>query len=143
MVKKTDPSKIYFILSFICFALFGILFGASSLRAENNTPIIPTEPLATIYKQSITQPLNKAASESTDPDIAKFSQNLIKSYELDKQKNSFNDEDPSSLSNLLPDIFTINKKALTAPLQQAGKLIKDKDISEFYYRFISTLGIEK
>lgn len=34
------------------------------------------------YQNALLGPLNKAASEVKDPEIAVFSQNLIKSYEL-------------------------------------------------------------
>ena len=138
-----NPSKICFTLSLLCFISFGLLFGASTLQAQNSKPIIPTEPLTSIYKQSLIAPLNKATSEVKDKDLAKFSQNLIQSYELDKQNSTLNSDDPSSLSNLLPDIAKINKLALITPLKEAGKLIHDKELSAFYYRFLSVLGIDK
>jgi hypothetical protein len=138
---KFDRAKLCFGLSAVCFILFGILFGASSLQAQNSKPVIAAEPFTTIYKQSVSEPLNKAASESKDKGLSQFVQNLIKSYELDKRDTTVTD-DPSSLANLLPDIININRKALTAPLIQAEKLIKDKEIAEFYARFLSTLGIK-
>jgi hypothetical protein len=142
-VKRFDPSKICFSLSILCFVLFGILFGTSSIQAENSTPLIPAEPLTSIYRDSITQPLNKAAAEAKDADLSKFTKDLITSYELDKQSSTYDENDPNTLSNLLPDLFNINKKALTAPLVQAGKLIKDKEIAEFYSKFLSSIGIQK
>jgi hypothetical protein len=142
-MKKFDPGKLCLTLSALCFVLFGILFGASSIQAQNSNPVIPTEPLSTVYKQSITQPLAKAASEAKDKDLSQFTQKLINSYELDKQNTTFNGDDPSSLANMLPDLVSINKKALTTPLIEAGKIIKDKDIADFYSRFLSSLGIKQ
>jgi hypothetical protein len=133
--------KLCFILSTMCFIVFGILFGTSALQAGNGTMVIPTEPLTSIYNQSITEPLNKAVSEVSDPSLSKFSQDLIKSYNLDSHKSIESSDEMSWLANLLPDIYNINRNALTEPLIQAGKSLKDKELVEYYHRFLSILKI--
>lgn len=94
-----------------------------------------------IYKNALISPLTKATSEATDPQLAQFSQKLVNAYELDKTGANTNEQ--SSLSDLVPDLKKINKVALNMPLKEAGKQIQDKELSEFYDRFISRCGVDK
>lgn len=96
---------------------------------------------ASAYKQALISPLNKAAGEVKDPQLAGFTQKLVAAYELDKTGTNVNDQ--SNLSDLLPDLVKINKTALNMPLKEAGKQIKDKELSEFYDRFITNCGVDK
>ncbi|RPJ62923.1 MAG: hypothetical protein EHM12_03510 [Dehalococcoidia bacterium] len=94
-----------------------------------------------IYKNALISPLNKAASEVTDPQIAKFSQTLVQSYELEKTGENVNEQ--SNMSDILPDLKKIHKTAMNTPLKEAGKQIQDKELSEFYNRFITNCGVDK
>ncbi|MGA9047738.1 MAG: hypothetical protein WB588_01970 [Dehalococcoidia bacterium] len=113
----------------------------SVLRADNSQPVtMPTAEIAKVYRQALVSPLNKATSEIKDPDLASFSQKLVQSYELDK--TTANTSDQSNLSDLLPDMAKIEKNAINLPLKEAGKQLKDKDLSDFYNRFITSCGVD-
>ena len=49
----------------------------------------------------------------------------------------------SGLANLLPDVAKIHRTAMDMPLIEAGKGIKDKELSDFYQSFISSIGVGK
>ncbi len=107
----------------------------SSLSPVSAGDIIKT------YQNALLGPLNKAASEVKDPEISVFSQNLIKSYELETvgSGGAANTE----MSDLVPDIARIQKTALNTTLKEAGKQLKDKDLSDFYHSFITKCGVDK
>ncbi len=111
------------------------------IKADNSqTPPMSTTDIAKVYKQALISPLNKAISEIKDPDLASFSQKLVQSYDL--EKSTANTSDQSNLSDLLPDVAKIEKNAIDMPLKEAGKQLKDKDLSDFYNRFITTCGVD-
>ncbi len=113
----------------------------SVLKADNSqTVTMPTAEIAKAYRQALVSPLNKATSEIKDPDLASFTQKLVQSYDL--EKTAANTSDPSNLSDLLPDISKIEKNAINMPLKEAGKQLKDKDLSDFYNRFITSCGVD-
>jgi uncharacterized ferritin-like protein (DUF455 family) len=113
----------------------------SMLRADNNqSATMPTSEIAKAYKQALISPLNKATSEIKDPELASFTQKLVQSYEL--EKTTANTGDQSSLADLLPDVAKIEKNAINMPLKEAGKQLKDKELSDFYNRFITTCGVD-
>ena len=101
---------------------------------------MPTAEIAKAYRQALVSPLNKATSEIKDPNLASFTQKLVQSYDL--EKTAANTSDPSNLSDLLPDISKIEKNAINMPLKEAGKQLKDKDLSDFYSRFITSCGVD-
>ncbi|MHB8084513.1 MAG: hypothetical protein ACYDHZ_01645 [Dehalococcoidia bacterium] len=112
----------------------------SVIRADNGQPVtMPTAEIAKAYKQALVSPLNKATSEIKDPDLASFSQKLVQSYELEKTNAN---ADPSNLASLLPDVAKIEKNAINMPLKEAGKQLKDKELSDFYNRFITACGVD-
>ena len=120
--------------------VIGLLLALPSmLKADSNQDSMSAADFTKIYKNALIGPLTKATSEVKDPQLAQFSQKLVQSYELDKTGANTNDQ--SKLSDLLPDIAKINKAALNMPLIEAGKQIQDKDISDFYNRFISNCGV--
>jgi hypothetical protein len=113
----------------------------SMTKADNNqSSTMPTADIAKVYKQALVSPLNKAISEIKDPDLASFSQKLVQSYDL--ENTTANTSDQSSLSNLLPDVAKIEKNAIDMPLKEAGKQLQDKDLSDFYNRFITSCGVD-
>lgn len=107
----------------------------SSLSPVSSSDIIST------YQNSLISPLNRATSEVKDPEIAGFSQKLIKSYELEKV--GAGDASNTEISDLVPDIAKIQKTALNTTLKEAGKQLKDKELSDFYHRFITKCGADK
>lgn len=115
-----------------------------ALPAYTNADSATTVSLADFiktYQQALTGPLNKATSEVKDPEIAQFSQELVQSYELEKV--GAGDANKTELSDLVPDLAKIQKSALNTTLKEAGKQLKDKELSEFYSRFISNCGVNK
>lgn len=83
--------------------------------------------------------LQKVESEITDEDTLRYYKLLIESYDLLKLSADVND---SPLTEFLPDIDHVVKTAMTLPLQEAGKNIRDKDIAEFYQKFLKDAGWE-
>jgi len=47
------------------------------------------------------------------------------------------------MADLVPDIAKIQKNALDTTLKEAGKQLKDKEISDFYNRFLSNCGLDE
>ena len=77
----------------------------------------------------------KAASEQIkDPGTRAFYDKLVASYGLDEASGDVADD-------WLPDIDRIQRNAVSLPLQEAGKTIRDKDIASFYSRFLKESGL--
>ncbi|GEM_PF-531496 len=114
------------------------------LRADSNSQnsVSATE-FTRLYKQALIDPLNKASSEVKDPELASFSQKLITAYDLQSSKVNDSNADKSALADLLPDLGKINKAALNMPLTEAGKQLKDQELSDFYSRFLNKCGVTK
>ncbi len=112
----------------------------SMIHADGNQDGMSAADFTKIYKNALISPLTRATSETTDPQLAQFSQKLVTAYELDKTGANTNEQ--SNLSELVPDLRKITKVATDMPLKEAGKQIQDKELSEFYNRFISRCGVE-
>jgi hypothetical protein len=120
------------------------LFVASSIvQADTDMSILPIAALSKAYKQAIISPLNKASSEIKDLEIAKFFQKIITSYELNKAPENSSNEEPASLAILVPDLRKIIQAALNSQLVEAGKQIKDKELSTFYNDFMGRINADK
>jgi hypothetical protein len=131
--------------------LTGALFiGAPSLvsvagQPDNSSPpddsglteVLPD--ITKAYQEAIVSSL-RAAGEGTDEEIAQFSQQLIQGYGLEELPSEAAETEEIDLADLLPDIERINYTALTLPLQEAGKNIRDEEIAEFYYTFLKKSG---
>ena len=100
---------------------------------------VPSDNIAT-YRETIISVLQAAGDEIQDNDTAQFYQKLVQEYELDEPYTGVAPAEQSSLMELLPDIKNINQKALTLPLQEAGKNIRDEEIARFYYKFLKDAG---
>ena len=107
--------------------------------ADNITYVKLPPEVVQAYNSALTTPLNKAADEVTDPDLARFTKNLIASYSLG---TTATDKEQSAAS-LVPDMKNITKIASDSVLNEAGKNIKDKEIAEFYDSFIKSIGAGK
>jgi hypothetical protein len=114
-----------------------------SFSVDNATGDIMVSPeVAQAYNKAITDSLNKAAGEATDPDLANFTRNLIASYPIGTAKDGSQNSEQSAAS-LVPDLKTITKNASDSVLREAGKTLKDKELSDFYNSFINSIGVKK
>lgn len=115
--------------------------GCSTSAYENkNESALPAE-FPGIYKQAVTSPLERAISETNDPELAQFSQKLLQGYELDKLNTDIS-SDTGDMASLLPDIKNINKVAMETTLKEAGKTLSDPELSEFYSSFMKRIGVD-
>ncbi len=129
-----------------------ILMGALFMGPLSQTPVVgksadsspPEAPadIAETYRDALISPLQQAGDEIQDADTYQFYQKLLREYNLDKVSSEASRAEHSSLIELLPDIKNINQKALSLPLQEAGKNIQDKEIAQFYYKFLKSAGWE-
>ncbi|MEE8414300.1 MAG: hypothetical protein V3R96_07090 [Dehalococcoidales bacterium] len=94
------------------------------------------------FRDSLIAPLQKAGEEISDNDTQQFYQLLMSEYRLDETPVTVSDAEEFSLSELIPDIKHINRTALSLPLSEAGKNIKDKEIARFYYDLLKRSGWE-
>lgn len=102
---------------------------AEENNSSDNTAISTNE----VSVQDLISSLRKVRTEIHDPDTLDFFDKLVAGYDLENTAN--NDETG------LPDIKKIQETALTLPLEEAGKQIKDPDINDFYYRFLEQSGL--
>jgi Zn-dependent protease with chaperone function len=112
-------------------------------KANSNQADSAAVELTDVYRQALTVPLARAVSEVKDPQIAEFSQKLVQAYGLENAASQSNVDDASGLANLLPDVAKIHRTAMDMPLIEAGKQMKDKELSDFYQSFISSIGVGK
>jgi len=123
--------------------IVALLAGPAISKASGNQGDLPSAQFTDIYKKALTAPLNKAVGEVKDPEIASFSQKLVRAYDLENTASNSNADDASGLANLLPDVAKIHRTAMDMPLIEAGKQIKDRELSDFYQSFISSIGVGK
>jgi hypothetical protein len=123
--------------------IIALLAGPAILKANSNQTDSASVELTEVYRKALTAPLEKAVSEVQDPEIAAFSQKLIQAYGLENPASQSNVDDASGLANLLPDVAKIHRTAMDMPLIEAGKQLKDKELSDFYQSFISSIGVGK
>jgi hypothetical protein len=79
--------------------------------------------------QDLTDALNRVRSEIHDPEILAYYDKLVTSYHLE--------DTPASG---IPDIEAVQRSAMTMPLVEAGKTIKDPDLKDFYQQFLERSG---
>lgn len=123
--------------------IIALLAGPAISRANSNQADLPSAELNAVYRQALAAPLTRAVGEVKDPEIAAFSQKLVQSYGLENPTAQANVDDSSGLANLLPDVAKIHRTAMDMPLTEAGKGIKDRELSDFYQSFISSIGVGK
>jgi hypothetical protein len=123
--------------------IVALLAGPAISKANSNQVDSASAELTDVYRQALTAPLAKAVSEVKDPEIAAFSQKLVQAYGLENTASQTNTDETSGLANLLPDVAKIHRTAMDMPLIEAGKQLKDKELSDFYQSFISSIGVGK
>jgi hypothetical protein len=129
------------VLSFVAGALaatIGIIIwmnATPSARAQEGEPVQEDgSSLNSIYFRELDEELNKAGDKIQDPATKSFYTKLIEGYNLDEASSDVGDD-------WLPDMDAIQKRALLLPFQEAGTNIKDKDIADFYARFLAETGL--
>lgn len=132
--------KVFFIFLLVVFVLVLLPFSAcvGGDEANTNNLTVPSG-LADAYRNAVISPINQASKEITDPDLYQFTQKLVSAYQLDSKDSGA----AENITDLVPDIKHITQVAMDMPLQEAGKNITDKDISDFYYSFLSSIGVDK
>jgi hypothetical protein len=117
-----------------------VFSGCSPMINSNTNELEVPDELANLYQESLTTPLERAVSETDDPELAQFSQKLLDNYQLTQNEN--NGDSAGSIASLLPDVKYINQVAMETTLVEAGKTMKDPELSEFYNSFIHRIGVE-
>ena len=137
---RNKNGKYYLLLSAALLLVVLIFSGCSpTINSDTNELEVPDE-LASMYQESLTSPLERAISETGDEELARFSQKLLDNYQLTQTEN--NDDTAGSIASLLPDIKYINQVAMETTLVEAGKTLKDPELSEFYSSFIQRIGVD-
>ena len=91
--------------------------------------------------QDLIQIFQQVESEIKDPDIKAYYIKLVSEYNL--YESAADNTEPGSTDGqvILPNIRKIQETALTLPFQEAGKKIRDEEIQDFYYKFLSDTGL--
>ncbi len=83
----------------------------------------------------------RVRSEIQCQNTAQFYDKLIAAYSLPEAIDIESLDESTDWQTLLPDINGIQRTALTLPLYEAGKNIKDEGLQEFYYSFLQEAGL--
>jgi hypothetical protein len=111
-----------------------------SASGESKTieaPILSSE----TYNKTLVSVFEGAESQVQDREIGGFYQKLVAAYALDKSMVKSTESNMIDPSDMLPDVKTIQNTALTLPFQEAGKNIQDKELAEFYQKFVTSAGL--
>ena len=120
--------------AFAAAAIFVWVAAAPSARAQEDEPSSDNlTGLNSKYILELNANLKQAGEQIVDPSTKAFYDKLTSGYNLDQAENA-GDE-------WLPDVDNIQRSAITLPLQEAGKNIKDQDIANFYARFLAEIGL--
>jgi hypothetical protein len=120
--------------AFAATAIFVWVAAAPSARAQEDEPTSDNlTGLNSKYILELNDNLKQAGERIVEPGTKAFYDKLISGYDLDQATNA-GDE-------WLPDVDYIQRSAITLPLQEAGKQIKDADIADFYARFLADTGL--
>jgi hypothetical protein len=128
-----------FLLAVLIIAVISIV--TPKVRANGSKSTLDF--MSTINETYITElvgPLNAVALEIQDQDISEFYDKLISQYDLQEVSANVTQVASSNLQDVLPDIARIQYTAISLPLLEAGKRIQDKDIAEFYSKFLKDTG---
>jgi len=135
-LKKVLLIVLLFILGILVF----LSVGSSVSRADDEQSGSILSTISSAYREALISPLQRATGEISDPEIASFSTKLVQTYGLNQETtNSSEDE----LADLLPDLKNIHRTAMDLPLMEAGKQLKDKELSDFYNSFIQQIGVKQ
>jgi hypothetical protein len=107
---------------------------ANSPISSNSTAISDEDSTGTVK-----QILQGAKAQIQTEDMASYYDKLIAAYDLDNPNPNQSTNGLGALSSIV-DIQKINYAAMSMPLIEAGKNIKDADIARFYYKFLQDTG---
>jgi hypothetical protein len=107
---------------------------ANSPISSNSTAISDEDSTGTVK-----QILQGAKAQIQTEDMASYYDKLIAAYDLDNPNPNQSASGLGALSSIV-DIQKINYAAMSMPLIEAGKNIKDADIARFYYKFLQDTG---
>jgi len=108
-----------------------LIFNTTARAEETQTETIVSDNETTT--QDIINMLVQARNKITDEDTLAYYDKLVTGYQLtDSQGNPV----------AVPDIEKIQYTALTLPLEEAGKQIRDPEIKDFYYKFMANSGFD-
>jgi len=111
-----------------------------STSGEAETEDIPVLSAET-YNKALLSMFQRTEGQVQDREIGGFYQKLISAYSLDNNLVESTSGEVSDQSSMLPDVRTIQNTALSLPFQEAGKNIQDKELSEFYQKFVTSAGL--
>jgi len=109
-----------------------VTYSGQEAPVAENTTVNP--------RAEITSMLNEARGKIRGQETRKYYDNLVAAYDLDEPSSGAGQAEYPDEQETLPDIEKIQNAALTLPLQEAGKRIKDKEIADFYYKFLKDAG---
>jgi hypothetical protein len=107
---------------------------ANSPISSNSTAISDEDSTGTVK-----QILQGAKAQIQTEDMASYYDKLVAAYDLDNPNPNQSTNGLGALSSIV-DIQKINYAAMSMPLIEAGKNIKDADIARFYYKFLQDTG---
>jgi len=91
---------------------------------------------------NVKQILAEVRQQIQRDDIRRYYDTLMGSYDLkDGALTSELMLDEESVLSILPDILNISQNAMTLPLVEAGKEIKDPEIAKFYADYLQSTGL--
>jgi hypothetical protein len=113
--------------------IVGVNIFMPSARAEENTAGQTVTDDNETTTLDIINMLEQGRSRITDADTLEYYDKLVTGYQLkDSQGNPV----------AVPDIEQIQNTAVTLPLWEAGKQIRDPEIKKFYYKFLTDSGFD-
>jgi hypothetical protein len=132
----------FFIGTVLSGALFlGPLRSATTRALEEEQPVSgSTTAEMDLSVLDVKLMLTTAAGEIKTEETRQFYQKLMESYDVDNFPIPTQEILDVNPVGLLPDLGRINRSAMTVPLEEAGKRIKDPDIANFYYKLLKDAG---
>lgn len=115
---------------------------AAEVTQTSEATQIPPEATTESYRALILSTLQEAGNEIQDKDLGQFYQKLLGEYHLEDSSTWLVASDNASSPESVPDLKKISSVAITMPLEEAGKQIQDKDIAQFYYKFLEDSGLQ-
>ncbi len=134
MAKTAIISFIILIVVSVLSVAYSSLTDQVTLAQESNLTDNQTD------YEVIISVLEQAGQNIQDDEIARYYWKLLQEYELESPSLVIEEDEPSGPAVVIPDIEKINRAAIALPLQEAGRNIQDKEIAEFYYRFLNGAG---
>jgi hypothetical protein len=123
-------------------ALFWVAWSINPITVQSDDSCPPETPTDTsgTFNNAFNSSLQEAGKNIQDEEMAQFYQKLLQEYELDDPSSWTTPDESSDPEDVIPDVGKISHTALTLPLQEAGKNIRDEEIAQFYYNLLRDAG---